>query len=292
MSAISERAVLVRFSAGVPGEEREDHRVSAEVKQDKGLSDDSGKWEKRLWPKNALATVKSKIGEARRYFMEMTIPFDTGTGILPSVKVMEFKAKLNEYAEKISVLAETEFLADPTKWIEWAKQAHNGTFEPDNYPGCSPDGSFDPDVFRTAMRRKFYVRANVMPVPNSAHYTETVALVLGQDAASVDQLVAEAALDARKELVRRLMTPVKHMAKKLLEDKPRIYATMIENIREIAQAAKDLNVTGDAEIDGLVSEVTALTRYSTDVLRESSVTRAEAQKLAQATLDRLAGYKL
>lgn len=291
MSKISERAVLVRFSAGVPGEEREDHRVSNEIKVQKNLGEDAGKWEKRLWPKDALKNVKAKINEARTYVGKMTVPFDTGTGILPSARVVEFKAKLNEFDEQVRVLAEQEFLADPEKWIDWARNAHNGTFEPDNYPGCQSDGSFDPDVFRTVMRRKFYLRTTLMPVPNSTHYSETVSLVLGQDADSIDQRVAEASIEAQRELLKRLITPVQHMARKLSEDKPRIYETLIGNVKEIAEIARDLNVSGNPEIASFVGEVEALARYSTEVLRESSVTRAEAQKAAQATLDRLSGYK-
>lgn len=292
MRKISETAVLVRFSAGVPGEEREDHRVSNEIKVEKNLGEDSGKWEKRLWPKDALKSVKSKIGEARSYFQRMTVPFDTGTGILPSVRVIEFKAKLNEFDEQIKVLAETDFLADPQKWIDWAKSAHNGTFEPDNYPGCSADGGFDPDVFRSVMRRKFYLRSTMMPVPNSSHYTSTVALVLGQDTDAIDARVAEAAADAERELMKRLIAPVQHMARKLSEDKPRIYETLIGNIKDIADIARDLNVSGNPQINTFVAEVEALARYSTEVLRQSSVTRAEARAAAQATLDRLSGYKL
>lgn len=292
MSTMSERAVLMRFSAGVPGEEREDHRVSNEIKRDKGLSADAGKWEKRLWPVNALASVKSKINEARKYHNSQTIPFDTGTGILPASRVIAYNAKMNEYTEQIKVLAESDFLSRGQEWIDWAKSAHNGTFEPDNYPGCKADGTFDLDEFKTVMRRKFYVRGNMMPVPHSSHYQSTVALVLGQDTDSIDQRVNEAAKEAQQNLLDRLIAPVQHMARKLSEDKPRIYETLIGNISEIAEIASDLNVTGNPEIDSFVAEVKTLAKFSTEELRTSSHTRKEAQAAAQATLARLSGYKL
>lgn len=291
-TTISERAVLMRFSAGVPGEEREDHRVSAEVKASKALGQDSGKWEKRLWPKIALAAVKSKITEARTYHNRMTIPFDTGTGILPAGRVIDYNCKMNEYADQVRHLAEETFLADPGQWIEWAKREHNGTFDPDNYPGMHEDGTFDADEFRAVMRRKFYVRGVMMPVPAAEHYTSTVALVLGQDTASIDQRVAEACADARRELLKRMLAPVQHMANKLKEEKPRIFETLIGNIADIAKAAKELNVTGDPMIDQLVDGMEALTRYTSDALRDSAATRSEAQKAAEAMMQRLAGYKI
>lgn len=51
---LKERAVLMRFSAGLPGEQRQDQGVTADVKRDKQLGERAGKWEKFLYPPEAL----------------------------------------------------------------------------------------------------------------------------------------------------------------------------------------------------------------------------------------------
>ncbi len=289
---LGERAVLMRFAVGLPGEEREDHRVSAEVKADKNLGQNAGKWEKRLFPKEALAAVKSKINEARAYHDTVTLPFDTGIGILPAALIQEYSDKMREFKGQIANLAETTFLAEPDKWIDWARREHNGTFEPDNYPGFDSAGNFNPEGFRSVMRKKFYVRTEPLPVPNAEHFATQVASLLGTDLESVDLRVADAAKEAQRELMKRLIAPVRHMVDTLAKDKPKIYETLIGNIADIVRLAPALNMSGDAEIDAMVQQMETLTRFSTKVLKDSSATRTEAKNAAQAMLDRLAGYKI
>lgn len=292
---LKENAVLMRFSAGVPGEERQDPKVTSDVKRDKALGSEAGKWEKRLYPKSALATVKAKINEARAYHDSVTLPFDVGIGILPASLIMEYGDKMRLFKGQIENLVESDFLADPRQWIEWARREQNGTFEPNNYAGCKlVNGAveFDADAFREKMRKKFYFRCEPLPVPDCQHYTDTVASLLGTDLQSVNQRVADATIEGQRELLRRLLEPVKHMAEVLGKDKPRIFETLIGNIDAICAVAPALNLTGDAEIDRLISEVKGLTNYGTEILKESGVTRSEAQKKAQAVMDRLSAYKL
>lgn len=286
----------MRFSAGCPGEERQDLRVTADVKRDKALGQDAGKWEKRLYPKRALAGVKSKIAEARKYHDAVTLPFDNGVGILPAALIMEYGDRMRQFKGEVENLVNAEFLADPEQWVQWAKKEHNGTFEPQHYPGCHLDASgqivFDADLFRSAMRKKFYVRTEPLPIPNAEHFTATVASLLGTDLESVDLRVRDAAIEGQREVFRRLLEPVKHMAEVLSKDSPRIFKTMLGSIREICKLAPKLNLAGDAELDRLIAEVESLTRYSDEVLKDSSVTRDEARKAAEALVKKLSGYTI
>lgn len=286
----------MRFSAGCPGEERQDLRVTADVKRDKALGQDAGKWEKRLYPKRALAGVKSKIAEARKYHDAVTLPFDNGVGILPAALILEYGDRMRQFKGEVENLVESEFLANPREWIDWAKVEHNGTFEPSHYPGCHLDefggAVLDEDLFRATMRKKFYVRTEPLPIPDADHFTATVASLLGTDLESVNIRVQDAAIEGQREVFRRLLEPVKHMAEVLAKDNPRIFKTMIGSIKEICKLAPKLNISGDPELDRLVGEVEALTRYSDEVLKDSSVTRDEARKAAEALVKKLSGYTI
>lgn len=296
-NVLSDRAVLMRFSAGLPGEERQDHQVTADVKRDKALGQNAGKWEKRLYPPQALASIKTKINEAREYHNSVTLPFDTGIGILPAVLIMEYGDKMRQFKGEIAALVESDFLNNPQQWIDWAVAEQNGTFDPKNYPGCSggADGRtviLDADKFRESMRRKFYLRSEPLPVPDAKHFTDTVASLLGTDLESVDLRVKDAQLEGQREVLKRLLTPVKHMAETLLKEKPKIYETLIQNIADIVKLAPKLNLAGDPGLDALVAEVDKLTRYGTESLKGSAATRSEAQKAAAAVMAKLSGYKL
>lgn len=285
----------MRFSAGLPGEQRQDKDLTAEVKKEKGLGERSGKWEKFLYPPQALEAIKSKQNEARQYHASMTLPFDNGTGILPGALIPEYREKLRVFSSEINHLVETTFLADPRKWIDWAVKEHNGTFNPANYPGCSvaADGSiaFDPDQFRTAMRKKFYFRSDPIPVPDSTQFESTVASLLGTDTESVNCRVRDAVAEGQADLMKRLLDPVKKMVETLGKDKPRIYDSLIGNVADILRVAPALNLSGNPLIDQAIKDVQALVQYEPDSLRKSEGTRDAARAAAEATLKRLQGYQ-
>lgn len=303
MSTLKERAVLMRISLGLPGEQRQDRELTEDVKREKELGTRSGKWEKFLYPPEALKSIKKKQTEARDYHNSVTLPFDNGVGILPAALIKEYGDRMRQFKGEIENLVEVDFLSHPEQWIQWARKEHNGTFNPDNYPGCKEaepvvaaaagdNIAFDAEQFRKAMRPKFYFRNEPLPVPDSCHFANTVASLLGTDLESVDLRVRDAAAEAQKELFKRILAPVKHMADTLSKDKPRIFDTLIGNIREICKIAPALNLADDPELNKLVKDCEILTRYNPDDLRENETMRTEARKAAEAMVAKLSGYKL
>jgi hypothetical protein len=319
---LTQTAVLMRFSAGSPGKSRKDKRTSAQVQTEKGISKDGGKWVANLYPDGALKEIEQLIGQARKYHDKVTLPFGareeegegqdgaeaskrapvTGVGVLPAALIMEYGDTMRVFQSKLARLVDDTFLANPQQWVDWAKTAHNGTFDPKNYPGCTED-SFDADVFRSKMRGRFYVRTEPMPVPNASHFNDTVAQLLGTDAEAVNMRVADAEVEARRELMRRLIEPVKAMAAKLTEQpklgkdgQPKADVifrdTLVENIREIAGLGPKLNISGDSTIDGFCREMAALTVHTAEDLRDDKGKRATVAGEAEALLKRLEGYRI
>jgi hypothetical protein len=148
------------------------------------------------------------------------------------------------------------------------------------------------------MRKKFYLRTEPLPVPNAEHFTAAVTSLLGVDVDSVTARVRDAEVEARRELVRRLIDPVRAMAAKLAEapkgdkDCPVFRDTLIGNVQDIVRLAPALNIAGDAQIDAFVAEIEGLTRYAPGTLRKDGAIRSEAAAKAAATLKRLSGYSL
>jgi hypothetical protein len=320
MSTLSERAVLMKLSMGLPGQHRKDKRTTAEVKVDKGLGEQSGKWIKELWPEHALEAIKQAQTKIRTYHDRVTLPFGAkkddsnggseqsdkkgkaiaGIGILPAALIMEYRDTMQQLVGEHDKLVQ-DFLADPQQWVDWAKCQHNGTFEADNYPGCQLDALGNPVLdeteFCSAMLKKFYVTTEPLPVPATAQFTETILSLLGVDADSVDKRVKDAHTEGQRELMKRMMEPVKAMAEKLVESPKAGRAdivfrdTLVDNITAICALGPKLNLTGDTTIDGFLKEMEGLTRYPPEVLRDDKKTRDEAAKAAKAMMDKLSGYK-
>lgn len=320
----------MKFSGGLPGQSRKDKSVTDRVKAAEHLGQDSGKWIKDLWKKDAMKDIKTKLNEARDYHNTVTLPFgvkgdddgdDTaappiaGIGILPAAMIKEYTDKMRDFGSQLTVLVD-QFLANPQEHIDWAVKEHNGTFDPSNYPGCKENEPMiaamngqkyllDADKFRSVMRKKFYIRTEPLPVPNSSQFCEAVSALLGNDAESVNIRVRDASQEAQRELLRRMMDPVMHMAAKLgnqvchcrncngkASKTANFKDTLVNNVKEIAGLVPKMNLGGDPELDKFAVEMEALTRYSPDKLRDDDATRTEAAQKAAEMVKRLSGYKL
>lgn len=326
MNTLQEKSVLMRFSAGLPGKHRKDKKTTQQIKSEKSLGNESGNWVKELWPKDAMAEIQAKLNEARDYHAKVTLPFGVkgddaadeaegagkdanrkgasaiaGVGILPAVLIPEYGDKMRQFTGELTVLVD-KFFDNPKRYVDWAKQQHNGTFDPKNYPGCWIDAygavQLNEAEFRRVVGKKFYLTTEPMPVPAASQFTAMITSLLGVDAQSVDMRVADASVEAQRELMRRLIEPVRAMAEKLAEAPKEgkedivFRDTLVGNIADIVRIAPALNLTGDATIDEFVKVVEPLTRYTPQVLRDDKATREEAAKKAAELVAKMAAYKL
>jgi hypothetical protein len=287
----------MRLTMGLPGEFRQDDSLTQDVKKEHNLGQQAGKWVKALYPPEALADIKKLDNEARTYHDAITLPFDKGIGILPAALIMEHAERMRTFMGRREALVNARFMADPQKWIDWAHTNHNGTFDPSLYPGCYKDEAtgtwmVDADKFRKEMKAKFYFRTEPLPVPDSKHFETSVKDLLGLDSESVNIRIEDAAKEAQQELLRRMLKPVAHMAATLKKEDPRIFDSLIGNVKEIADIAPKQNLTDDPVINELAKEMAGLVQYTPDNLRKSAGTREAAAMKAQALMDRLSGYKL
>lgn len=330
MSQLNERAVLMRFSAPCVGASRKDKRVTQEVKKEKGLGENAGKWIADLWPEGALQAIKAKQNEARGYHNKVTFPFGAvqddaseteegkdksgpdsiaGIGILPAMLIKEYGDRMRQFQGELEKLVQ-DFTANPRRWIDWGIQEHNGTFNPKNYPGCTRDAAgvvqLDEEKFRAVMSRKIAIKTEPLPVPASEQFSSSITELLGVDAESVNVRVRDAGIEAQRELINRMRDPLVHMAAKCsgqlvchcraCKGKPSKTAnfkdSMIENLKEIAALVPKQNLSGDPAVDAFAKEMEALTRYTPDTLRDDKSSRTEAAAKAEELIKRLSGYKL
>jgi hypothetical protein len=274
---LASKAVLMRLSIGSPGTQRADRATSEKVKASEHLGQNSGKWVKELYPPDAMAGIRKLDGEAQRYHSAVTLPFDTGCGILPAGLIIEYGDRMRQFKSKRGLLI-AEFIAQHPSFIEWAQREHNGTFDASLY---------DAEKAKAA----FYFRTEPIPVPDSCHFESTVTSLLGVDAEGVDQRVRDASVEAQRELLRRMIEPVAHMARTLAKDSPKIFDTLTGNLSEMAELVPKLNLAGDAELDAIAKEMADLAKYKREDLKKDMF-KSEARKQAEAVLKKLEGYRL
>jgi hypothetical protein len=282
---LAERAVLMRLSAGLPGKSRKDKNLTATVKTEHAMGGESGSWIKQKYPKWALEPLEKVVNEARGFHAAVTLPFDNGIGILPGPLIPEYAEKMREFKGRFDHLADSHFRAKYPEMIEWAKGEHNGTFDPSDYPAVD-------DVMEC-----FKFGTEPLPVPDAGHFTATMSGLLGVDAEGVNVRVRDAMEEAQKELLRRLIAPVKAMAEKLAEapkdgkDSIIFRDSLIGNIVEIANLAPKLNIAGDPAIDAWAREIAGqFGGMKPDALRKDKGLRNAAKDHAAAILKKMEGY--
>jgi hypothetical protein len=285
----------MRLSGGLPGKHRKDKVLTESVKGEHALGKRAGNWIKQKYPDWALEPLEKLMNEARAFHASVTLPFDAGIGILPAPLVMTYADKMRGFASRFEALRDSHFRAKYPEMVEWARVEHNGTFDASDYPPIE-------EVIEA-----FYFKTEPLPVPDAAHFEGTMKSLLGLDAESVNVRVQDAMVEAQKELMRRLIGPVRAMAEKLSEapkpksgaawkegdDRPPIFRdTLVGNLKEIASLGPKLNIAGDATIDAFCKEIESLTVIEPDTLRKSAVCRSEVAAKAKAIADRMAAYQL
>lgn len=288
---LADAACLMRLSVGLPGKNRQDRALSQQVKAEHSLGQQAGRWVKQKYPTWALEPIEKLVNAARAYHAAVTLPFEEGIGILPAALIMEYGDRMREFKGKFDHLCESHFKARYPEMIEWAKREHNGTFAPEDYPPVE------------TVMESFSFRTEVAPVPGAEHFTETVKSLLGVDTESVDIRVTDAMQEAQKELLRRLVAPVRAMASKLAEQ-PKVGKdgkqkedivfrdSLVGNLRDIAGIASKLNLSGNAQIEAFIREVATLSTADPETLREDKSVRQSTADTAADLLKRLEGYRI
>ena len=269
---------MARFSAGMPGEARQDKILTEGVKAAKNLGHQAGRWVKQLYPKDALDTIKNIIGRAREKHHELTLPWDdSGYRILPTTTYLEYTQAMREFRKEFEA-ARNEFDAKWDEWVNWAKVEHNGSFNPANYD-------------KAKAYRAFKFASDFNPIPEQGDFR--VALQ-DEDVTAMkkdlDERMKETLKLAQQELWERLAAPIRAMVERLSDPDKVFRNTLVENLSNIVALVPKLNIAGDTTLDAFAKECSdKLLKYNADTLRESPSVRAQTAKDADEILRRLDG---
>jgi hypothetical protein len=266
-----------------------DAKASAEVANAHNAPVDSGRYNKMLVARDALAERKRNAGQARKHHYDSSLEWRKPWRLLPGKAFTEYTRTMREYMATDQRLVK-QFLAVYPDLIEDARRRLNGMFDPADYPAPDSIGEFfsfensieaisDPGDFRVALQ---------------ADEVSTIkAEMTRSHLASIST--------AQKEIWGRVHSVVRHMADKLKSydvgadgkvDSP-FRDTLVSNISDLLDIVPGLNVTEDPNLTAIAEEIRREVLGSAgdpQALRDSKPLRAQVAESAEAVLERMAGF--
>lgn len=273
-------AMIVRLSISKWTARKFDKKITREVAQTHGVSDDIGRYNKVLIAKEAVQAIDKAATAARSYHYEHTLPWDDfGGRLLPSAQFMEYSKKMRELKSEFEN-AVADFVRNYPQYRDEAERRLNGMFNPADYPA-----PFEID-------RKFNFSTDIEPVPSAEDFRVNVQKrdkerIQKEIAKSVDHRLQ----DATRDLYERLFTVVQRFAERLDDPEAKFKDTLVGNIVELTSLLPKLNVSNDPKLETLRNEVKSkLAKHEPDTLRSDAVARKGAAKDAKSILEKMNGY--
>lgn len=274
-----ENAKLAKLTIRQFGNTRQDLALTSEVQQEHQLGTGAGKWVKAKLPPEFLTPAKKCAGVIRQWHYSLTCPWDEGYRLVADKTLAEYRQEFTKHQGRYAgIVADIDYAAALAK----AREIHNGTFDPKDYPTA--------EEFRAA----FSVTLDILPVPQSGHLTvQNLEHLAAED---LEQM--RRALEAHNEIRlaaavsnvwQRLLEPVQAMAEKLADPDAIFRDTLVENVRDICARADALNVTGDANLATAARRIqTELAKLDAEHLRTDKVERKATAERAQAIVSAFA----
>lgn len=243
MSEITKRAMLVSVRTTGWQASKLDKRITQEVAQQHNLRGRSGRYTKILMISEKLDKLNKLMGQFRNDVLyPLTLPWlQDGTRIMHRSMLQSFIEKKDAAETKLEA-AKQDFLLDYDSLVWEQRYRLNGLWSLEDYPTGA------------AMERKFTIDVDFMPFPEASDFRVDLDYAEVQRKQAQIEESIQAGLDiATKDAWKRLYREVEHMGDKLRKD-GKLYESIVDNVRAVADVLPRLNVAGDAALDSMARE--------------------------------------
>jgi hypothetical protein len=296
-SALASKAMQCALSISAWSGYRYDREVSEEIAEIHGAAKDSGRFNKRLVPREALEEITKVTGRARRDHEFLTLPWsDNGYRVLPGAAYMDHTKAMRSHVAEFNAAVSRLM----TRFEDLVtSQSRLGTLlKVEDYPGMRKEGEKLRFAFPDELRTRFSFETKVLPLHDANDFRVSIG---DEHRERIKRQIAEsiqASLRAgTRELWQRLYNVVSHMSSRMAEyitaqdgKKPKLYDSMITNIVEIVDVLPKLNIAGDTELDQMATEVRRSLLVDPQELRKSETVRTDTAKAAADIAQRMAAY--
>lgn len=288
-AALETRAMIVTLTISHWSGRRLDRQVTDEVNSSHGASDDAGRYNKLLIPKDALAPVEKIVNATRTDFRKRTLPWiDDGGRIMAADAYLAHSRWIN--AQRIKFNAEVDiFLAAYPDHLSKAARRLNTMFKPDDYP--TPEELF----------KKFSMAVTVMPIPTADDFRVNMSKAQADMIrADIEDNVRQATANAMRDVYRRIADVTGRMVERLSAYKPaakkgeRTEGTfkdsLVENVKDLVDILPALNIVGDPALDEIGQQMRKLVQFPADTLRSSPTARKDVAEKAREIFATVSDY--
>jgi hypothetical protein len=288
-NALSERAMLVSLSVSIWSARKHDVRISDKVAAEHGADRSMGRYAKHLIPRDLLTAVNAAHTALRDHHNLNTLAWgDDGTRILPAANYLGYQAQQQTLEDGFG-RAVRDFVASYPTYVETARTALNGLFDPKDYPAPG------------RIAAKFAVRRHFLPVAQADDFRVQLGdAQVARIRAEIEARNADLVANATSELFQRVQAVTSRLVERLsaFEVDPvagtRLHPfrdSLIENVRALLEIMPRLNITGDARIEQVRQDLAEkVARHDPETLRADHALRAEVVDAASGILARMEGY--
>lgn len=286
-SNLSQKAMLATLRMSALQATKYDKQASDEVTDTHQADRDAVRVYKRLIKKEDLAEINAILNQAHTEFHRATLPWgDKGTRICPAAKYFELSQKINALKTELKTVAVPNFLPRYTAIIQEALRTLGTLGKPEDF------------IPAAELPNRWTIEIRFLPLPNVNDWRVEIG----------DEELARAKTEAAEEITRTIRDTVASLYARLigsvqsckglayvvhtLGTKDKIFRdSLIENIADLCQIARELNITGDPDLEAMVTKVEIqIASLNPKDIREDETLREDAAKRAQQIVDQMSAF--
>ena len=254
---LSDKALLVQLNVSQWTARKLDKKATNDVALANNTGVHAGNYNKSLLPMNEyLDNVKRLTTFIRKEYYDNTLPWGIdGTMILPTDNYLDFMAKFKRHKSDWYQLVDKFLLAYPQLQLN-AQRDLGSLYNPNEYPT------------EYELKLKFGMDMTVLPIPSDDFRVDIASSELENIRKQVGEKVESSIENAMREAWQRLYDKVQHIADKLSDNKNIFRDTMIDNLKELCDVLKRMNITNDVNLENIRQQVdTKLANNNPESLR-------------------------
>lgn len=269
------RAMLANVNIAMWDGRKHDREVTAHVAEEYKASPEAGRYHKHLFGGKVkeLSALVTAAATLRGVHYEQTLPWsDSGWRLLPTANYMEYTERMRKARARFDAAAEA-FVAAYPRLVRNAEEKLHKMYRAEDYPRAA-------DV-----RRKYRVALEFSPLPAGSDFRiQLPEAEMARVAKDVEDRLVKSVKLAMKEAWKRLGDVIVNLRERL-DDGKYLRDSMIDDIKEVAEALGRLNVTGDKALDDARAAVLKeLVGFDAETLRKDEKVRSVAAQKADEIL--------
>jgi len=284
---LKQKAIGVQSGFSIPSGTKRDVKVTSKVAHDYGTAQrgqQAGNYNKIVIHSDYLKPFRSIRQETLVYVDEWTLPWLANLDLLPSKQVLDFGAFFREKKSQWATCVDTLSNQYPDEIQDEASKRLTNTVSGASLFSQSDYLSKDDFLHKFSMTMRFIPLSDADDLDLRVHIGE-------QEAESIKRQVRadmeQELKDTHNDLCLRIKDHVTHMRDILSSENPRIFDSMVDGVRKLADTIPALNFMDDPKLNDIAYEIRLELSPNAILLRDSEYEREVVSTKADDILRKL-----